>query len=685
MKRIVSFLERVIFSYVRLSLALAGAGFVLRLFEWAALSYYKFAPAWELLKYNLGGFGCDILEYLAFSVVLFPVFLLFYLIKQKLAEVLYKIAATAAIIVSFALIIYFSIQHTPLTQYVFHYSFSDILFIINSSNSSPCWFYCFLALAVVAFFLLSKKTKREPRRISLHAASILFMVAVAASCLFYDHIYTKRHDALQEYYTKRNKLSYFISSLSEKTISLDSADIEVVIEDFQSKFPYLEFVNPKTPFLHKANYQDVLSPFFNLKQEKPNLVFIVVEGLGTMISGDYDNTRKSYTPFLDSLSDQSLVWRHCYTSSKRTFMLLSSLFGPILCSDIAFAYEGLEYISLLKELYRNGYVNNSFFYGGDLKFDKLNDFCSGNHIDNVIRTWDADIQQQASGNKWGIDDHLMFRQAMRQIDFDLSPRIDIYLTVSTHEPFIYPDREEWAQKADNSKIYGSFMYVDHAISELFDFYRNSPEFDNTIFIITGDHLYDGGKALSSYQAPLIISSPMLKAPKRFEAVALQREVTPSLLSLFKHQYHADLSENVTWLGGVLDTSKYYKQNVFTPLVPVFGEVTEMMDGKYYYNGNLFLFSEDNTLTPIENSSLIQDKELFLQEYRLIEKYIFQYHALIPQKGDDRERFIQARIAEMKRDSLWLRDIEEKAINKGVPLDTALRNDAIWIYEQNKKK
>jgi len=52
--------------------------------------------------------------------------------------------------------------------------------------------------------------------------------------------------------------------------------------------------------------KDVLSPFFTIHKKKPNIVVLVVEGLGAEFIGD--NNYSGFTPYLDSLISKSLYW-----------------------------------------------------------------------------------------------------------------------------------------------------------------------------------------------------------------------------------------------------------------------------------------------------------------------------------------------------------------------------------------
>src|SRR6185295_17368323 len=85
-------------------------------------------------------------------------------------------------------------------------------------------------------------------------------------------------------------------------------------------FKYIDEKN--YPFLHTVDSSvDVLSPFFTKSETPPNIVILLVEGLGRAFTnkGAYLG---NFTPFIDSLSSQSLYWENFLSEGGRTFAVL---------------------------------------------------------------------------------------------------------------------------------------------------------------------------------------------------------------------------------------------------------------------------------------------------------------------------------------------------------------------------
>jgi len=79
------------------------------------------------------------------------------------------------------------------------------------------------------------------------------------------------------------------------------------------------------------------------------------------------------------------------------------------------------------------------------------------------------------------------------------------MTISTHEPFIPPSQEYYEREVEtilskgnfdsrvekviekNDNVFATLLYTDEAIKWFMQAYKSQPNYENTIFIITGDH------------------------------------------------------------------------------------------------------------------------------------------------------------------------------------------------------
>ena len=124
------------------------------------------------------------------------------------------------------------------------------------------------------------------------------------------------------------------------------------------------------PLYRAFPYEDVLGRFFKCTGEKPNLVFIIVEGLGRDFTGE-GAIYGGFTPFIDSLMQRSLYWENFLSTAGRTFNVLPSEFGSLPYATNGFMELGGQmpaHQTLISILKQQGYYAN-FFYGGHSNFD----------------------------------------------------------------------------------------------------------------------------------------------------------------------------------------------------------------------------------------------------------------------------------------------------------------------------
>ena len=588
------------------------------------------------LKINIIGCLYDIWLIARLSVPVFVVFAVVDWFSPKISKLIFRIITTITILISCILITYYSIAGVPLDRSLFAYSLKEIFGIIGSSQKAAWWSYIFI-IGIPAFYYLAS---RRDYHIKNWMYGIYLLIIFAGFCFGKPMM-----DNSKDQYTADNKLRHFVSSVASGFNQKSSNPIAEDAALFQNHFPEHQFISTDFPFLHNDNSRNTLSDFFNLKDEKPNLVFVVVEGLGREFSGK-NSTVPSATPFLDSLAANSLCWTNCLSTSMRTIQALPSIFGALPMGKTGFMNlrdNAPDYHSLLKILHQNGY-RSSFFYGGWLCFDDMCYFMRQNQIDFTLDEHLYDSVPER--NNWGIYDDFMFAEALKSIKNDNKPRIDVYLTLTTHDPLEYPDEEKYinqylsiANAANTSvnssmtRAYASYLFLDKSLRQLIDGYRQKPGFDNTIFVITGDHSFNtSAEPIEVHHVPLVIWSPMLKSARQMDALASHRDITPSFLALLKERYGISTPDKVAWLNRGLDTAQQFRCTTFSPLLDVSRTISRMVahgcltddnsTKQIGYNG------QHLTLTSVADSLNISS---LLKSYRALDQYVTSNNALLENK------------------------------------------------------
>ena len=297
--------------------------------------------------------------------------------------------------------------------------------------------------------------------------------------------------------------------------------IQTLTPKLSSLFGYDESVQKFTQYFtsedidkynKKNKYTNILNGY--------NIIFIHMECMETYLM-DLEFNGVEATPNVNKLAKEGMFFSNFYpqvsigTSSDTEFTLLTSLM-PAQSGAVFTTYYDREYITLPKLLQEKGYYTFSMH---------------GNHAS----MWNRNVVHKNLGYKdmyfeesfeytkddvinLGINDKLFFKEAMpilENIEKTNNNYMGTIITLSNHSPFIFLDKygeydlsttfedcssgtcetkttdflrtgkEDWQKAAGN--YITSAHYADAALGEFFEYVNNSDCFNNTVFVLYGDH------------------------------------------------------------------------------------------------------------------------------------------------------------------------------------------------------
>lgn len=271
---------------------------------------------------------------------------------------------------------------------------------------------------------------------------------------------------------------------------------------------------------------------------KPNIVLIIMESMSAAKMKRH-GCNKNLTPFLDSLSYQSLYFENIYTSGIHTY---NGLLGTL------FSYPSIYHLHPMKEirklegissvLKKNGY-STTYITTHDSQFDNVEGFLRANGFDKIVSQ--SDYPQSKIVSTLGVPDDFMFRFSIPIIDDlqkEASPFFITFLTSSDHGPYYIPDYfNPRSQEIKDQSV----EYADWALSTFINKAKSKDWYENTIFIFVADHgaaidpKYD--IALNYYHTPLIFYAPkILSTPKVFDCLGSQLDIFPTLMGIMNVSY-----------------------------------------------------------------------------------------------------------------------------------------------------
>ncbi len=635
--------------------------FILRSYE-SYLLYPYYTDIKGLLDNEINGFYHDIFKLSTLLFIYFPLHLLLSFWFGKKALILSEVFLFVFVVLSFFTIQYYIVSFVPLDQSFYSYKLEDITNIILSSGDfSWISFIVFIFILFSYFFLLKIKFN------SILPFTIIWLVwIITIPNISYSHVKAKFFESSQEFYLVKNKAIYFIEQSAkyyaanrETKERYSHAIITKTAHEYASIYPNNNFIIPTYPILRKRNDPDVLGQFLHLKDSMPNIVFIILESMGRNICGP--NARfGSFTPFLDSLIKHSLYWENFLSNADRTFGAIPNILGSLPFGDKSF-HEHKEkalplHQTLISLLNKNNY-RTSFYYGGWNHFNNMDDILNASNIDFILDKFDSSatkIKSDTKGFSWGYDDKSLFRQYLKIINSDSvknTTRLDILLTLSLHQPFMPPNESNYLSqlkkivgnlpkaKQESIKPYikplTTVLYVDDALRYLFKEYRKRKDFNNTIFIITGDHnihAMPDNNELCQYNVPLIIYSPMLKSNKKFTCIGSHQDIYPSILALLDNKYKLKLPMVTHAISNGLCVSPYFEQNKVIPFFLGRNLNTSILDNGYYFTQDkCYKLSRGMNLKPEKNKDTCNKLKHNLEVIKRINKYVYNQNKILPEK------------------------------------------------------
>ncbi len=622
-------------AFLPLQLVFSAIFVVLRLVE-IMMEWFAHGLPKELGRVIWIGLLKDLAFVLTAGLWLFVLYYILFCLHKKLATVIYIIVAVLLCSIQLGLSNYFIRTLVPLGGDLWSYSIADIKQTVGAAGIKIgviIGLVAAIALIIVSFVLLPKRIK-----VQYKAARIAFFIMLLAQ-LFHVGNRTASLKAGSEQASNLsiNKSYFFYHQTLEKLFPPEP-DLDIYADSYINDFgagankdiqPFEYVDEANYPFLHKEHTADVLSPFFNKSSTPPNIVIILTEGLGRAFtnSGAYLG---SFTPFLDSLSQKGLYWENFMSEGGRTFAVLPSLLGSLPFAKNGFcelADHAPKHLSLMSLLRSNGYYTN-FYYGGDSHFDFMDVFLHNNAINQItdIKNFPlgyTKIPATANGFSWGYGDKELFRCFLAGKDaLPKQPQLNVLLTVSTHSPFLINEQQTYLNRFEQrmkelgfdankqqeyrsyEQQYASILYTDDALRGFFAEYAKRSDFNNTVFIITGDHRMPEIPMVSKadrYHVPLIVYSPLLGRTAKFSSVSTHFDIAPSILAWLKGQYGFSIPALASWLGNGIDTSRSFRNIHNYPFMQTKDGVNGFMLGNHFMDGDeLFEIGSNMNLVPVSD-------------------------------------------------------------------------------------
>ncbi len=287
--------------------------------------------------------------------------------------------------------------------------------------------------------------------------------------------------------------------------------------------------------------------------EKPlNVVVVIMESFTAQLVGVLGGA-PALSPEFDALAEQGVLLENCRATGERTVQGLEAVlssFPPLPGVSVIRRPQARHGFATLAGVLEQRNYKTHFFYGGQGIFDSMRGFFIGNGFDEFIEQ--DDMEDPEFRGIWGVSDEDLFRRAdreFRELDANGRPFMAAILTVSLHSPWEYPAGRVRALPADTVIPTGyslpelnNFLYADYALGEFIRMARDAPYFDDTLFVLVGDHgVHLRGRALipiDEYRVPALFLAPRHLEPARVERLASQLDIAPTIMGILGGAYRS---------------------------------------------------------------------------------------------------------------------------------------------------
>ncbi len=318
----------------------------------------------------------------------------------------------------------------------------------------------------------------------------------------------------------------------------------------------------------------------NILPNQTNVVVILLESFGIEFIGKYNNGQ-GFTPFLDSLMENSLWYEYGFANGKKSIEAIPSIVAsiPALMDNpyISSPYGDNQINTIPNILKQHGYTS-AFFHGatnGSMRFDGFANICG---FDHYFGRHEYNNDKHFDGT-WGIWDENFNPWTARKITELTEPFFSILFTLSSHHPYRIPEHMKEKVQYGNQSICASINYADYALKKFFDEAKKQKWYKNTLFVLLADHTPSSKTSVYNqrthmYRIPIIFFDPNHRLPigKKRE-IFQQIDILPSILDLLniKTKYYTfgnspfqdSIREAITYING---SYSYFRKNFMTIFV-----------------------------------------------------------------------------------------------------------------------
>jgi lipoteichoic acid synthase len=288
------------------------------------------------------------------------------------------------------------------------------------------------------------------------------------------------------------------------------------------------------------------------KTEKRNVVLIHLESVRARSVTPYNEDIQT-TPFLNKLAKQSLVAERAYAIVPHTSKAIVSVncgIEPHLVREITEAGpDGVSARCLADLLKEQGY-DTVWFSSATEDFEDRPDLVKNFGYDEFYPVESMDKEGYQKSSYFGYEDDIMLQPSREWLEKHKDgPFLATYLGVTGHHDYRQVDRygsKDFAEDGALNRYQNEVRYLDFFVKNIIEQYKELGLYDDTIFVIYGDHgegfgehdLYQHDNTIyeEGIRVPLIVHDPeRFHSGARIETLTNQMDILPTVFDLLGYE------------------------------------------------------------------------------------------------------------------------------------------------------
>jgi lipoteichoic acid synthase len=287
------------------------------------------------------------------------------------------------------------------------------------------------------------------------------------------------------------------------------------------------------------------------RTERRNVVLVHLESIRAWSVTPY-NAQLKTTPFLDELARKSLLAERAYTiipNSLKASISVNCGIEPSLRPAVEAEPADLLAPGLAGLLKGQGY-RTVFFQSATEKFMYFGDQAKDFGYEEYYPVESMDTEGFERSNYFGYEDEVMLKPSEQWLrKRDDNSFVAEYLTSTGHHDYFPPTRyghEDFVEDNKLNRYLNCVRYVDFFLKNLIEQYKKLGLYEDTVFIIFGDHgegfgehgryVHEDNPYEESLRIPLIIHAPWrFQRGARVEELSTLTDILPTVLDLLGYE------------------------------------------------------------------------------------------------------------------------------------------------------